>query len=281
MPDILGDVRIVSLAVNLPGPLAASRLSALGASVTKVESPSGDPLASGAPGWYAELLGNQKVVTLDLKESGDLATLSTLLADADLLITAMRPSAPHRLGLGNVVERYPGLSHVEIVGHDGDTEDVPGHDLTYQAAAGTLQPPLMPTVPVADFLGAERAVSAALLALVGKAKNFVGQRHRIVLEAAAVDAGAAVRHSLSGPGDRLGGATPTYGIYETADGYVALGALEPHFRARALEALEVEDTREAFEQVFASGTTEQWEALAERADIPLLGIRTELRGSEK
>ena len=281
MLDILNGVRVVSLAVNLPGPLAAARLSTLGASVTKIEPPGGDPLAAAAPGWYAELVGDQRVAVLDLKESGDLAKLDALLADADLLITAMRPAALRRLGLGDAPGRFRGLSHVEIVGHDGELEEVPGHDLTYQAGHGTLQPPLMPTIPAADLLGAERAVSAALLALIDTSKSGVGQRHRVALEDAAADAGAAVRHGLAGVGAPLGGATPTYGIYATADGYIALGALEPHFRDRVLEALRVDGTREELERVFATGSTEQWEELAERVDIPLIGIRNPVRGDVK
>ncbi len=45
----LDGVTVVSLAVNLPGPLATARLAQLGADVTKVEPPAGDPLAVGAP----------------------------------------------------------------------------------------------------------------------------------------------------------------------------------------------------------------------------------------
>jgi crotonobetainyl-CoA:carnitine CoA-transferase CaiB-like acyl-CoA transferase len=39
--------------VNLPGPLAAARLHALGAAITKIEPPEGDPLAAACPAWYA------------------------------------------------------------------------------------------------------------------------------------------------------------------------------------------------------------------------------------
>jgi alpha-methylacyl-CoA racemase len=71
-----------------------------------------------------------------------------VLTCADVLITSVRPSALRRLGLADAHVTYPGLSHVEIVGHDGDLEEVPGHDLTYQAAYGTLDPPSMPPAPV-------------------------------------------------------------------------------------------------------------------------------------
>lgn len=281
VPDILDGVRVVSLAANLPGPLAAARLSELGASVTKIEPPAGDLLAAAAPSWYAELTGKQQVTILDLKDPQDRAKLDVELTGADLLITAMRPSALRRLGLGNAHETYPGLSHVEIVGHDGELEEVPGHDLTYQAAHGTLQPPAMPTVPVADILGAERAVSAALLSLLGRSRSGAGQHHRVVLEDAAADAGAAVRHGLMGAGAPLGGAIPTYGIYATADGYIALGALEPHFRARLLEALGGDGTHEELARVFATRSTKECEELAERVDIPLSGICVPTRGDVK
>ncbi len=144
-----------------------------------------------------------------------------------------------------------------------------------------LQPPTMPTVPVADLLGAERAVSAALLMLLAKVRTGTGQHRRVVLDDAAADAGVAVRHGLTGVGAPLGGEIPTDGIYATADGYVALGALEPHFRARVLESFDVDGTREELERIFATRTTAQWEELAGRVDIPLNGIRTPKQGDVK
>ena len=48
----LSGVRVVTLAPNLPGPVAANRLVTLGATVTKVEPPAGDPLAVASPDYY-------------------------------------------------------------------------------------------------------------------------------------------------------------------------------------------------------------------------------------
>lgn len=207
----LHGVHVVSLAINLPGPLAVARLRALGATVTKVEPPTGDPLQAVVPAWYAELSEGQRVMTLDLKEPGDRAVAARELSNADLLLTAQRPSALVKLGLDELTAANPHLSHVEIVGHDRTAAEQPGHDLTYQAVHGTLQPPTMPTVPVADLLGAERAVTATLLALRTAAETGAGQHERIVLEQAASDAGAAVRHGLTGAGAPLGGAIPVTG----------------------------------------------------------------------
>ena len=41
----LDGIKVINLAVNLPGPAAAQRLSTMGADVMKVEPPLGDPMA--------------------------------------------------------------------------------------------------------------------------------------------------------------------------------------------------------------------------------------------
>lgn len=64
--DPLAGVTVVSLAVNLPGPVATARLASMGATVVKVEPPTGDPLRSVVPSWYDELASDQEVVSLDL-----------------------------------------------------------------------------------------------------------------------------------------------------------------------------------------------------------------------
>lgn len=270
----LKGVHVVSLAINLPGPLAAARLRTFGATVTKIEPPTGDPLQAVVPAWYAELTEGQQVMTLDLKKAADRAVAARELSNADLLLTAMRPSALVKLGLDELTADNPLLSYIQIVGHDGDAAEQPGHDLTYQAVHGTLQPPMMPTVPVADLLGAERAVSAALLALRVAADSCAGHHERVALERAAADAGAAVRHGLMGTGAPLGGAHPGYRIYPSADGHVALAALEPHFWSRTRDGLGVEGTHEELEQTFLSRPTHEWEDLAVALDIPLIGIRS-------
>lgn len=269
-PPPLHGVRVASLAPNLPGPLAAARLAQLGAEVTKVEAPSGDPLRQYAPGWYAELARGQHVLTLDLKDQRDRGELSRLLAAVDVLITAMRPSALARLGLDGDVDEHR-LVHVEIVGHDGDRADEAGHDLTYQASAGTLQPPQLPPVLVADLLGGERAVSAALAGLRQRDLHGGPVRQRVALEDAARSAADGVRHGLTAPGGPLGGGLPSYAVYPTADGHVAVAALEPHFARRLAET--VGASREALADHFAAAPSAHWEELARREDLPIAAVR--------
>lgn len=266
----LDGVRVVSLAVNLPGPLAAARLTSMGASVTKVEPPTGDPLALVAPTWYAELVRGQEVVRLDLKDPADRAALEDRLAGVDVLLTSMRPSALERLGLPESVERH-GLLLVEVIGYDGDRAEEAGHDLTYQASRGMVAPPTMPLVPMVDVLGSERAVSATLAGLRVRESLGAAVHERVVLDEVADDAAASLRHGLTGPGAVLGGALPGYAIYATSDGYVAAGAIEPHFAARLAE--HVGSTRSELETAFASRPSAHWEQLGREHDVPVVVVR--------
>ena len=95
----LESLRVLTLAINLPGPLAVAQLHKMGAAIVKVEPPSGDPLEHARPDWYEQLHEGQQVVRLNLKEATDRARLGLLLEDTDLLITATRPLGLQRLGL--------------------------------------------------------------------------------------------------------------------------------------------------------------------------------------
>ena len=240
-PSVLRGVNVLSLAPNLPGPIAARRLAEMGAKVTKIEGPSGDLMAQAAPTYYEWLCEGQQVVALNLKEEADRGQLKELLSTGDVLITSSRPAALARLGLSweELHAAYPRLCQVAIVGHSGDDADLAGHDLTYQAHAGTLLPPAMPTVPVADLAGAELAVQAALALLLGRnagedsagsgagsegageqAKDTGAAGRGGYYEVALADAAEAfampAQFGLSAPGGLLGGALPGYRIYEAA-----------------------------------------------------------------
>ncbi|MDJ0318816.1 MULTISPECIES: CoA transferase [Arthrobacter] len=269
MTNPLAGIVIVTVAINLPGPLAASRLAELGARVIKVEPLQGDPLRSVAPGWYDELVAGQEVISLDLKDPSSRSSFEELLAQADVLLTSMRPSALNRLNLGETLRNH-GIALVEIVGHDGPLSEQPGHDLTYQAAHGTLLPPDLPLIPVADLLGSERAVVATLMALRQKDQGVKEIHEKVVLDVAAHAAAAGVRHGLTSPGAILGGAVPTYGIYQSADGYIAVGALEPHFAARL--QTHIGSTREEITREFASQPNSHWAALGQAHDLPLVPV---------
>lgn len=86
----LDGVVILSLAVNVLGPLAAARLRTFGAEIIKVEPPAGDQLKAAAPSWYEDLVQGQRILTLDLKTPVDRERLEEELAGVDLLLTARR-----------------------------------------------------------------------------------------------------------------------------------------------------------------------------------------------
>ena len=259
----LEGIRVVAVVTNVPGPVAAARLRALGASVTKVEPPEGDPLASAAPAWYAALAAGCAVHRLDLRAPAGRAALDEILAAADLLLTALRPAALARLGLGaaELRARFARLAHVAIVGHPAPEEERPGHDLTYLAPHGLVAPPGLPRTLVADLLGAERGGGAGAAV--------------VVLADAARDAAAPLRAGLTAPGGVLGGAFPGYGLYRARSGWVAVAALEERFRARLSAALGVPLDRDALERAFRARTADEWEEWARARDLPIAAVRGE------
>lgn len=269
----LSGVRVLSLAVNLPGPAAAARLYELGADVTKVEPPSGDPLMFATPTYYEQLAAGQRVVQIDLKT--DINALWELLADTDLLIVSNRPSALARLGLDweTVHVRLPRLCQVSIVGHPGEGAEIAGHDLTYQASVGTVNPPQLPTVLVADLAGGERVVADSLAALLQAARTGVGAHREVALSDVAQSMAGPVSHGLTGPGGALGGALPGYGIYDTADGFIAVAALEPHFWADLTAQLGVEGSRDELGSAFAGRTANEWQSWAREHGLPIAAIQ--------
>ncbi|WP_295624760.1 CoA transferase [uncultured Corynebacterium sp.] len=268
--NALAGTKVLNLAVNVPGPWAAARLGMLGAEVVKVEPPTGDPLEPWCGSWYAEMAAGASVERVDVKSGAGRTRVGELLAAADVLITSIRPSALARLGLADAVDEHPHLCHVEIVGDSKDPEH-PGHDLTYQAEAGSLTPPTLPRVLLGDLLGAERAVTAALALLVRRAATGTGGHARIGLRQAA-DAGAAGhRHGMTAAGGLLGGGVPAYGLYEVADGWIAVAALEPHFRARLADLVggDDEETLASYLRSRKSATVMRW---AHDHDLPMAAV---------
>jgi alpha-methylacyl-CoA racemase len=264
----LGGVRLVSLAQNVPGPVAVARLAAEGATASKVEPPGGDPLEGMCPSWYADLHREVQVTRLDLKSSAGLDALHAHLHDADVLLTSHRPGALARLGLDAPTwrTRHPHLRHVAILG-DTARPDMPGHDLTYQATAGLLGRE-MPVTLLADLAGAERACTAVLLVL----HEPEGSVRQVGLADSLEALAAPRRHGLTAPGGLLGGGLAAYGIYDSLDGRVAVAALEPHFRTRLYTALGL-PADAPLAEVMRGRTGADWEAWARAHDLPLAVVR--------
>jgi crotonobetainyl-CoA:carnitine CoA-transferase CaiB-like acyl-CoA transferase len=266
---------VLSLAVNLPGPVAVARLRQLGAMVVKIEPPAGDPLAHVRPRWYELLHQGQTIVRIDLKADDGRKQLDQWLGQSDLLVTATRPAALRRLGLDwtTLHARDPRLCQVAIVGYPPPNEDVPGHDLTYQARAGLVEPPSLPRTCLADLAGAQQVVCAALALLLARERGQGGQYVQVSLAEAVAEFAAPWQHGLTTPDGVLGGAWPGYGLYRAREGWVALAALEPHFwEGLSRELRLTEPDRGQLQQAFLAKTAEEWEAWAAARRLPLLRV---------
>lgn len=274
--NFLEDLHVVSTALNLPGPAACARLRSLGAKVTKVEPPPGDPFETYCGSWYRRLHAGMAIRRIDLKSDAGRDEFEQLLADADLLVTAQRRAALERMGLdaGGLARRHPALCHVAITGHAAPEEDVPGHDLTYLAAHGLVRPPHLPPTLFADMAGAERAVSTALALLLARRRSGRGASQAVPLEDAARALAEPLHEGLTAPGAILGGGLAGYNLYAAREGWIAVAALEPHFAERLAQALGIA-TLEAgiLRERFAADSAESWHRWAREHDLPIVAVR--------
>ncbi len=276
LDQALNGVKVVSICINTPGPVAASRLAGMGASVTKVEPPAGDPMKIFAGAWYRSLSVGQSIVTIDLKDSSGRAQLDELLAEADLLLTSYRPSALNRLHLDweSVHKRHPKLCFVGIIGYPAPLEEKSGHDLTYLAEAGLVTPPEMPSTLFVDLAGAEKCVSASLALLLHFARTGEACCEFVSLFEAARELRAPVEAGLTPRGRILGGGSPFYSLYRANPGWVAVAALEPRFAERLIAELGLDKAEHgAFERVFQQRAAAEWEKWAAERDLPIVAVR--------
>ncbi|SDD53109.1 Crotonobetainyl-CoA:carnitine CoA-transferase CaiB [Variovorax sp. CF079] len=278
----LAGVRVLSLALNLPGPAALLRCRAMGASCVKFEPPTGDPMGHYNKAAYAALHEGVDVRTADLKTEAGQEELHRTLEETDVLLTSFRPSALDKLGLGWAAlhARHPALSQVAIVGAPGARAEEPGHDLTYLAESGLVTGTELPPTLYADMGGAVLASEAVLKALLhARAAPGTGAYLEVALNAAADWLALPRTWGLTRPTGAVGGAHAGYRVYPCADGRVAVAALEPHFAARLCEAAGVASrdmlapgTREALAAWLRTRTRAELEAMADERDVPLLTL---------
>lgn len=271
---VLDGLKVLTLAVNLPGPAAAARLSQMGAEVIKLEPPAGDPMELYHAGWYRDLAAGQTVVRLDVKDADGRRILDEMLDETDLLITATRPAALERLKLdwASLHRRFPRLCQVAVVGYPAPRENEAGHDLTYQASLGLLTPPHLPRTLLADMAGAELTVSSALGLLLARERGQGSGYAEVALSDAAAAMAEPFRYGCTVPGALLAGGIPEYNIYQANQGWVAVAALEPHFKKRLETTLSV-STPEEYRNVFATKSACEWEEWGQELDVPIVAIK--------
>jgi alpha-methylacyl-CoA racemase len=287
----LKGVRVLTLALNLPGPAAVMRLQAMGAKCTKLEPlpPAGgttsDPMGLYKPEAYSVMHQGVKVVQADLKTERGQAALRKQLAQTDVLITSFRPSALKKLGMNwaELHRAYPALCMVSIVGSPGERAEEPGHDLTYLAENHLVTGLDLPATLYADMGGSLLTTEAVLQALLLRQRPGRGHGKGVFQEIALSEAAAYLAlprtWGLTTPQGDVGGAHAGYKVYPCKNGRVAVAALEPHFAARLCEAaglgasaakqMHKKSTHEALAVFFMSQTRQQLDRLATSQDIPL------------
>lgn len=281
LPKPLKGVRLLSLALNLPGPAALMRCRQMGATCIKLEPPAGDPMRHYSPRAYDTLHQGIKTFSADLKTDAGQRLLHRELAKADVLLTSFRPSALVKLGLAwkALRLRHPQLSQVAIVGSPGARAEEPGHDLTYLAENGLITGLDLPATLYADMGGSLMASEAVLQAVMHQRSTARGIYREVALSAAAGYLGLPRAWGLTQAGAAVGGGHAGYRVYACKDGRVVLAALEPHFAAGLCEAAGLAGTtpqamlapatHAAVAAWCQSQTCRQLDALGIRHDIPL------------
>ncbi|MDA8345929.1 MAG: CoA transferase [Thermaerobacter sp.] len=271
---------VLDLTRLLPGPLAGRILRDLGYRVHRVVPPGGDLLAGHSPATFAWLNSGKSEETVDLKTQEGRHRLLDLVGQASVLLDSNRPGVMERLGVGPEVllDANPGLSYVRIAGHAADDfRQVPGHDLTYLAAAGLLDrfDRAWPGVQLADSAGALWAVIAAQRGLLRGGGVFDVELER------------APRVFAYPPVAGLDGTRVCYAVYPARGGRVALAAVEPHLWARTCEAFghmewideahspvaETNSVWQALQQILRQRTPAEWEDFGRARALPLRAVR--------
>jgi crotonobetainyl-CoA:carnitine CoA-transferase CaiB-like acyl-CoA transferase len=288
----LSGLRVLSLALNLPGPAALMRCRRMGASCVKIEPPSGDPMRHYMPAAYAELHEGVKVLQADMKSEAGSALVHRELDKTDVLLTSFRPSALAKLGLGwkELHARHPALCQVAIVGGPGAAAEDPGHDLTYLAQNGLVPGLDLPATLYADMSGSIMASEAVLRAALHLNARYSGEGETprgIHIEVPLSDAASYLAlprlWGLTKPSAAVGGAHAGYRVYPCRDGRVAVAALEPHFAAALCalagvasaerDSMFLGTTHEAVAKYFAGRDCAELERVAKEHDIPLHTMR--------
>ncbi len=280
----LRGVRVLSLALNLPGPAALMRLQALGALCKKVEPPTGDPMDLYSREAYDTLHQGVKVIRADLRSEVGQKAVHKLLSRTDVLLTSFRPSALRKLGMdwATLRKSYPGLSQVDIVGALGARAEEPGHDLTYMAEHGLVQGLDLPSSLFADMGGSLMAVEAVMGAVLQQRVKGRGVHLPVALSGAAAYLGLPHQWQMTTTGGAVGGGHAGYRVYACKDGRVAMAALEPHFAKALCHASGIENvdrhtmmtaaTHEAIARFLIGQTRRELDVLAVTRDIPMLTL---------
>lgn len=237
----------------LAGPSAALRLADLGASVVKIERPGTGDLGrqiyisnlmlDGDSTLFHTINRNKQSLAADLKNPRDLEKIRQLIGQADVLIQNFRPGVMDRLGLGQaeVRARHPSLVYASVSGYgsDGPWREKPGQDLLVQSLSGLMwlsgdagDPPIPFGLSVIDLFAGAHLTQGILACLVRRGITGHGGLVEVSLMESALDMQFELLTTFFNDGGKLPCRSSTnnanaflaapYGVYQTADGYLAL-----------------------------------------------------------
>ena len=203
----LRGVKAVDLSSFIAGPVITRHLAMLGADVTKIEQPGGDPFRVLGPyfnGWNQ----SKRSICLNLKENAHNAVMAELVAEADVIVENFRPGVAARLGVADedlrrirpdaVLVKSPGY------GRDESMADVPAFDPLLQALGGIMaaqggeDEPVFLTVPVHDAATPMIAAFGVLCSLYRRLTDGEGRTVRASLTQTVTAAQAAEFVSYDG-----------------------------------------------------------------------------------
>lgn len=253
----------------LSGPSATLRLADLGARVIKIERPekgdAGRKLAI-KDLWvddnsllFHTINRNKESFTADLKNPAELELVKKLITKADVILHNFRPGVMEKSGLGyeTVKAINPRIIYAVISGYGtvGPWKDKPGQDLLLQSMTGLANTsgngsngPVPFGISITDILCGAQLVQGILAALIRRQKKGIGALVEISLMESLLDfqfellttyyaSQKQPQRSKLNNGHPLLGAP--YGIYQTADGFLALAMMEIPLLAGTIQCKEL------------------------------------------
>ena len=308
---LLEGLLVLDFSQFLSGPSASLRLADMGARVIKIERPGVGDLCrqlyisnlrlDGDSTLFHSINRNKQSFAADLKDPADLVQIRTLLTRADVMIQNFRPGVIEKIGLGYDALRAlnPRLVYGEITGYgnSGPWRTKPGQDLLVQSLSGlpylngdAAQPPVPFGLAVADMMAGAHLVQGLLAALVRRGVTGIGGKVEVSLLESILDLQFEVLTSYLNDGGKppqrsavnnahayLGA---PYGIYATADGYLALAMgsilrlgelLDCPALATYTDPASLFDQRDEIKSILVHHlkhqTTQHWLSILEPADI--------------
>ncbi|UYQ95562.1 CoA transferase [Chitinophaga horti] len=252
----LEGITVLEFSQYLSGPSAGLRLADLGARVIKIERPeegeAGRKLSiknlwvDDSSLLFHTINRNKESFAADLKNPDDLALVKKLMTKADVLIHNFRPGVMQKMGLdyASVQQLNPRLVYAEITGYGtrGPWKEKPGQDLLLQSITGLAfttgnraNGPVPFGIAIADILCGSQLVQGILGGLIRRQKRGVGALVEISLMESLLDfqfellttyynSHQQPKRSDTNSGHTLLGAP--YGVYKTADGFLALAMMD-------------------------------------------------------